>query len=1085
MNGDPASFPASLIQRQFWVAQQQDPTGSAYNVASGHWIRGALDRVRLIQCIRDVVAHHAVLRGTYGLDDGVLRQCDGGPARLDLREHSVEPGAGARTRAEALLREDAVRPFDLEHGPVVRAVIVAVRDADETAFGLIFHHVAIDLHSNHLVHREIAERYAAAPRVPGPKEQEAPDYAAYARWQSEWLASDAARTSAQYWRDHLARADLAPAYPTDLPRPETRSFRGDRVAFVLPASLRDALQTFSRERALAPYILLLAAYRLLLCRYSQSTSPVIGVPLTNRRLGDFQDTLGCFVNIVPVACDCVPDTGFEQQAQALRQALLQAHRHQELPFTAIVNAVPGSRRTDRNPIFQVGFTQEQPVPLPLPGLDVDSAHIPTGGAQLDLFLRFWTTPAGDFEGQVDYNVALFHRDTIERLVENYLVLLGAALARPTEPGNRLELLGTSDRARIRTINRTEVAYPFVPIHERIAATCRHNPAAPALQFEGAELSYADLDRRANQLAHRLRGMGVHTDTLVGVYMERSLEMVVALYGILKAGGAYVPVDPDYPPERVTYMLRDAAAPVVITQAHLADRLPPTETRQLQLDATWRTIEDEPATPPDVTSKPGDLAYMIYTSGSTGQPKGALNTHRGIDNRLCWMQAQYRMTPADVVMQKTPFSFDVSVWEFFWPLIVGARLVIARPGGHRDPRYIARLIQERGVTILHFVPPMLRHFLEEPQAGACTSLRHVVCSGEALPYDLQEAFFARFTEAQLHNLYGPTEAAVDVTHWTCRRRDPRKIVPIGHPVANTQVHILDPLLQPLPTGVPGELYLGGVQIGRGYHNRPELTAERFLPDVFSQDPDARLYKTGDLCRWLQDGAIEFIGRIDGQVKIRGFRIELGEIEAVARENPDVADAVAFLRDRPGGEKQIIALVAPRTGAAPLEQVRSAMRSRLPDYMQPAALVEVAAIPMLPNGKIDRRALDALVPRIQETPTNGRALEDQTQRTIGRIWEEVLQSPVADADTNFFELGGDSLRLLTVRSRMQQAFGREIELMDMFRSPTIRLLARLVSAGPAAAAAEPPSTRDESRAPAARDRFAARRAKLARDPGTDRS
>jgi len=453
-------------------------------------------------------------------------------------------------------------------------------------------------------------------------------------------------------------------------------------------------------------------------------------------------------------------------------------------------------------------------------------------------------------------------------------------------------------------------YTLMTLHELFETQVGRSADQVALVFGQQTLTYAELNRRANQLAHYLRGMGVGPEVLVAVCMERCLELVVALYGALKAGGAYVPIDPDYPQERVAFMLEDAGAPVLLTQSGLLGRLPGHNGRVVCLDADWERIAREDVANPATATVADNLAYVIYTSGSTGKPKGAMNTHRGICNRLLWMQDQYGLREADKVLQKTPFSFDVSVWEFFWPLLAGARLVVAEPGGHRDPAYLVKLIREQGITVLHFVPSMMRVFLEEPGVEGCESLRHVICSGEALPYDLQEEFF-RLLPSQLHNLYGPTEAAVDVTHWTCRRGDERKVVPIGRPVANTQIYILDRHLKPVPMGVAGELHIGGVQVGRGYHRRSELTAEKFIPDPFSTDPKARLYKTGDLCRWLADGAVEYLGRMDFQVKIRGFRVELGEIESVLRSHPEVREAVVLARQDTPGDPRLVAYIVPRS------------------------------------------------------------------------------------------------------------------------------------------------------------------------------
>jgi amino acid adenylation domain-containing protein len=535
-------------------------------------------------------------------------------------------------------------------------------------------------------------------------------------------------------------------------------------------------------------------------------------------------------------------------------------------------------------------------------------------------------------------------------------------------------------------------------------------------------------------------MGVGPDTLVGVAMERSLEMVIALYGVLKAGGAYVPIDPEYPQERVAFMLQDANVAVLLTQARLAGLLPSHKGRVVCVDGEWEQIARQDATNPGWEMEPSHLAYMIYTSGSTGRPKGAMNTHRGICNRLLWMQDQYGLTEADKVLQKTPFSFDVSVWEFFWPLLVGARLVVAEPGGHRDPAYLVKLIKEQGITVLHFVPSMLRAFLEEPGVERCQSLRHVICSGEALPYELQERFF-ELLAAQLHNLYGPTEAAVDVTHWTCRCHDERKIVPIGRPVANTQVYMLDRYLQPVPMGVPGELHLGGVQVGRGYHKRPELTAEKFIPDPFSGDPQARLYKTGDLCRWLPDGVIEYLGRMDFQVKIRGFRIELGEVEDTLRQHPAVHEAVVMAREDTPGDKRLVAYVvlAGEPGCTTAE-LRDYLKQKLPRHMVPVAWVSLSALPLTPNGKVDRKALPLPgADAVAELSTVYVAPDSETEQKIAAIWQDVLGIAQVGRTNNFFDLGGDSLRLMRVHSRLQQAFDKDITMVDMFRCTTVRALA----------------------------------------------
>ena len=534
-------------------------------------------------------------------------------------------------------------------------------------------------------------------------------------------------------------------------------------------------------------------------------------------------------------------------------------------------------------------------------------------------------------------------------------------------------------------------------------------------------------------------------------MERSLELVVALVGILKAGAAYVPLDPEYPAERLAFMLDDAQCAVLLTQRHIADSaLAPLMGAQagaranvLCVDSEWHTLAGAAANYTDALMPPGpeDLAYMIYTSGSTGTPKGALNTHRGIVNRLLWMQDEYRLTAGDVVLQKTPFSFDVSVWEFFWPLLAGAKLVLAAPGGHRDPGYLAEVIRDEQVSVLHFVPSMLRAFLEGTDAPAQPTLRDVMCSGEALPYELQERFFARYPSARLHNLYGPTEAAVDVSYWPCVRGDARGMVPIGRPVANTQLYVLDERMQPVPIGVAGELYIGGVQVGAGYHGRPALTAERFVADALSSVAGARLYRTGDRARWLPDGAIEYLGRLDFQIKLRGFRIELGEIDAALAELPALAAAVVVVHEGTG-EPQLVAYYVPTGPAVDGGTLRAALRARLPEYMVPAHFVALAALPLSPNGKLDRKALPAPTWDLLATD-DYIAPEGELEEVIASVWSEIMGRPRIGRDTSFFDAGGHSLLAIRAVARLNTLLRTRLSIRAFFANATVRGLALALS------------------------------------------
>ena len=597
-------------------------------------------------------------------------------------------------------------------------------------------------------------------------------------------------------------------------------------------------------------------------------------------------------------------------------------------------------------------------------------------------------------------------------------------------------------------NQTAVDYPRdIPLHRLVEEQVERTPDAVAVVSGSQQLAYRDLNQRTNQLAHRLRKLGVGPDMLVAVCAERSLEMVIALLATLKAGGAYVPLDPEYPRDRLRTMLQDSKPPVVLTQAHLLDRVPSSAAQVICLDRDWPSLTQENADNPSPELAGKNLAYCIYTSGSTGKPKGVLNIHEAIVNRLLWMRDEYKITSADRILQKTPYSFDVSVWEFFLPLITGATLVMARPGGHKDPAYLVKLIQEQQITTLHFVPSMLALFLEADDLDRCTSVRQVFASGEALSLELQSRFFERF-HGNLHNLYGPTEAAVDVTCWECNPGYARPVVPIGKPVANTQAYILNEQLQPVPVGVGGELHIGGIQLARGYLNRPDLTTEKFIPDPFSQNANARLYKTGDLARFLPDGNIEFLGRLDDQVKLRGFRIELGEVEAVLSECAGVQLAAVTVREDIPGDKRLVAYLMPVAGREiSLHAVRAHLKEKLPEFMLPSRFVVLTEMPMTTSGKVDRRAL----PRPKDERGEAREIVDARnglESTILPIFRKVLGIQTLGVKDDFFELGGHSLQAARLLSEIKRNTGHEIPLSAMLHAATVESLASLIASGGAA-------------------------------------
>jgi amino acid adenylation domain-containing protein len=661
----------------------------------------------------------------------------------------------------------------------------------------------------------------------------------------------------------------------------------------------------------------------------------------------------------------------------------------------------------------------------------------------DLALELQETPEG-IKGLFEYNTDLFDKETISRMVGHFQTLLEDIVANPQARISELPILTEPERYQILVEwNDTKVNYPLnKSLHQLFEEQVERTSEAIAVVFEHQKLTYEQLNSQANQLARYLQQLGVKPETLVGICVKRSLEMVVGLLGILKAGGAYVPLDPDYPSERLAYMLEDSQIPVLLTQGNLSNQLPTHQAQVICLDTDWQKIAQHGRENLVCEVTPDNLAYVIYTSGSTGKPKGAMNTLRGICNRLLWMQDTYKLDSSDRVLQKTPFSFDVSVWEFFLPLLTGACLVVAKPEGHKDSAYLVNLIAQQKITTLHFVPSMLQVFLEEEGLERCHCLKRVICSGEALPWKLQERFFARL-ECELHNLYGPTEAAIDVTYWKCERESPLRTVPIGRPIANTQIYILDPHLQPVPIGVPGELHIGGVQIARGYLNRPELTEQKFIPNPFQNSE--KLYKTGDLVRYLPDGNIEYLRRLDHQVKIRGFRIELGEIESVISQHPAVRETVVIAKGETLENQQLIAYVVlhqktreQNQQTLTISNLRRFLKKKLPDYMVPAAFVVLNAFPLTPNGKVNRRDLpepDQSQLHLESTFVAPRTFVEQQ---IADLWAEVLKLERVGIHDNFFELGGYSLIGIQMMTRLRQNLGVELPLHILFEAPTIAKL-----------------------------------------------
>lgn len=1037
--------PLSFAQQRLWILNQLEPH-NVYDISIAVRLNGTLNLVALQQTLNAIVTRHEALRTTFAYIDENPAQIVNDINTVDLQVVDLcdHDPLERETEVQQFLKSETKRPFNLSCDLMLRATLVRLAE-EEHILLLVMHHVASDGWSLGVLFRELAIAYEAFSTGSPLQFAELPiQYADFAQWQRQWLSGDVLQTQLNYWKQQLEGAPTLLELPTDRPRPSIQTFQGSNHRINLNPQLTSQLKRLSQQTGTTLFMTLLTAFAVLLSRYSNQEDIVIGSPIANRNQSELESLIGFFVNTLALRVQLPENPTFLELLERVREITLGAYAHQDLPFEKLVEELQPQRSLSYSPLFQVMFVLQNTSTgtLELPGLSVCPVPVEDSNAKFDLTLTVEETQSG-LHCEWNYDTNLFDPATIERMAGQFQILLEGVTANPTQRVGQLPLLSAAEQHQLLVEwNNTQVDYPLDRcLHRLFEAQVERTPDAIALIFEEKQLTYRELNARANQLAHYLQSLEAAPQGLIGICMERSLWMVIGLLAILKTGSAYVPLDPTYPKDRLAFMLSDSDTPLLLTQHHLLENLPEHNARAICVDHDWNIISTQSRENLDSGVTIDDLAYVIYTSGSTGKPKGAMNSHRGIVNRLLWMQDAYQLTASDRVLQKTPFSFDVSVWEFFWTLLTGACLVVAKPGGHQDSAYLARLIAVQNITTLHFVPPMLQVFLNEQNLEQCNCLRQVICSGEALPSELQRRFFSRLN-AQLHNLYGPTEAAIDVTYWQCEPNSQLSTVPIGRPIANIQLYILDRYLQPVPIGVPGELHIGGIGVAKGYLNRLDLTEQKFIADPFSQDDSGRLYKTGDLARYLPDGNIEFLGRIDHQVKIRGFRVEIGEVEAVLNQHPQVREAVVIARLDSSGNNQLVAYMVssldPNTAS---HDLRSFLKDKLPDYFVPAVFVSLENLPLTPNGKVDRKALPSPDLRLS-MQANYVPPRDKIELQLTQIWEEVLEvSPIGVRD-NFFDFGGHSLSAITLMTRIEQQFDKNVSLAALFQHPTIDQLATLL-------------------------------------------
>ncbi|MER5528768.1 non-ribosomal peptide synthase/polyketide synthase [Streptomyces sp. NPDC002677] len=1017
----PEPLPLSSAQRRLWLLAQVDGASTAYNLPSAWRLTGLLDREALQAALNDVAVRHTPLRTVFPAVDGVPHQHVLDPA--DVQVPLV-------TAPFEELTEQAAHLFDLEHELPLRAALFRTA-SDEHVLLLLLHHIATDEWSDRPLLADLSTAYAARTAGRAPDWTPLPaSYADYTLWQRDLLAATEPRLLA-HWTETLRGLPGELTLPTDRPRPAEPGGRGGTTGFTVPSALAHALRGLAREHDVSMFMVAQAAVAALLHRLGAGDDIPLGAPVSGRSDETLEDLVGFFVNSLVLRTDLSGDPTFAELLARVRETDLAAYEHQDLPFERLVEVLNPERSLARHPLFQVMVVHlagqgDAPV---LPGLTVRRETVGQDSAKFDLSFDF-VEQDEHIDGWIEYSADLFDQSTAELLARRLESLLAQVAADPDRRVGTLDVLRDEERALVLTgWNDTARDVSDLTLPELFRAQAARTPGATALVFEDTSLTYAELDQRVERLARTLAAHGAAAEATVAVALPRSLALVVTLLAVHRAGAAYLPLDTGYPAERLAYTLTDARPVCLVTTDGVT--LPEAGVPRLAVDAAG-TPADPAHAPLPTAYDPRHPAYVIYTSGSTGRPKGVTVPHRGIANRLLWMQDTYRLDADDRVLQKTPAGFDVSVWEFFWPLITGATLVVARPEGHQDPAYLAALIRREHITTAHFVPSMLRAFLDEPTVTDCTVLRQVMCSGEALPAPLAARWHRVLPGTRLHNLYGPTEASVDVTAHEVPA-DPAS-VPIGRPVWNTRTYVLDAALNPVPPGVPGELYLAGTQLARGYLGRPGLTAKRFVADPYATTPGARMYRTGDLARWTADGELEYLGRADDQVKLRGFRIELGEIEAVLAAHPAVADTAVVPRD----ERLVAYVVAAGSGADPAELRAHTARS-LPDHMVPAAVVTLDALPLTPNGKLDRRALPTPDFAAEVTDTRPRT---PLEETLCALVAEVLGLERVGVEDDFFSLGGDSIVAMQLVARARAA-GLAFSPRDVFRHKSAAGLATVTT------------------------------------------
>jgi amino acid adenylation domain-containing protein len=1054
-------LPLSSAQARLWFLDQLMPLNPFYNIPSALLLAGKLDVLALQQSLNEIIRRHETLRTSFEKVNGQPTQLIAKSLELTLATLDLQslPKVERSDLAQELASQVAQQPFDLTVAPLMRAMLLRLAPTEHVLL-LVMHHIISDGWSIGVFHRELTVLYNAfVSGKTSPLPELSIQYADFAVWQRTWLEQTALKNQLQYWQQQLA--DLAVLQlPTDFSRPAEQSFRGAVESFELPLNLKQELVKLSGQHGVTLFMTLLAAFKVLLHRYTGQTDIVVGSPIASRNRSEIEPLIGCFVNSLVLRTQIQGNMCFEDLLKLVRSVTLGAYAHQDLPFERLVEELQPERSLNTNPLFQVVFAlQNAPMEeLQLTGLQLSRLELEYNTTRLDMEWHVWEQPQG-LQVMVAYATDLFAQETIQKMFGHFQTLLDSVVANPQQKLWELPLLSATEHQQLLLDwNNTNREYPHhLCIHELFEAKVKQTPDAVALVFEDQQLTYNELNVGANQLAHYLQSMGVEPEVLVGLCVERSIEMVVGMLAILKAGGAYVPLDPAYPIERLAFMLEDASVSVLLTQQHLVNRLTKQSARVVCLDTDTQAIanQSEQNLASGLTTE--NLAYVIYTSGSTGLPKGVLVKHSGLCNLVYVQINTLEVKDSSHILQFASLSFDASIWEVVMALATGATLYLGRRESLLPGKELIELLRQHQITHLTLPPSILAALATEE----LPALQTICVAGEACSSELVSKWAKT---RRFFNAYGPTEATVCATVAKCTNALSKPN--IGQPIANTQIYILDTHLQPVPIAVSGELHIGGVGLARGYLNQPELTAQKFILNPFSNQPGARLYKTGDKARYLNDGNIEFLGRIDNQVKLRGFRIELSEIEAVLSQHPAIEQAVAIVREDSLGNNGLVAYIVPdqenQVEQTPFDQrlftsydskennrsnnltqeIKNYLKQILPEYMVPSAIVMLSSLPLTPNGKIDRKALP-VKDFEQALSATYVAPETELEQTFSKVWQQVLHREKVGIHDNFFDLGGHSLLIVQVHSQLQQLLDKKVLMVELFQYPTISSLANYLT------------------------------------------